>query len=81
MHLQDGFGRPALRKIPAEDLLARFFRDVHGAYQLIDLIFVHRDIRSLKPLEVIGLVFAVKGLKHGENHMPHIENRPIDIRK
>jgi hypothetical protein len=76
---EDGLGLPALFVVPGQDPLAGARRQPPPPQEAADLVLVHIDVVGPESAEMGGAVRAVVGHEQVADHVPHVEDGPVDV--
>ena len=76
---EDGLGVPALLEVPAVRPIGDRGRERHVAQQLVDLVLVDGDVVGGEALEPVRAVGPVERQQHVPDHVPHIQDRAVDV--
>jgi hypothetical protein len=76
---EDGLGLPALLEVPAVRPLGDGGRERHVPQQLVDLVLVDGDVVGGETVEPVGAVGPVERQQHVTDHVPHVQDRAVDV--
>jgi hypothetical protein len=79
MGSEDGLGLPALLEVPAVRPLGDGGRERHLPQQLVDLVLVDGDVIGGETVEPVGAVGPVEQQQHLTDHVPHVQDRAVDV--
>jgi hypothetical protein len=75
----DGLGLPALLEVPAVRPLRDGGRERHLLQQLVDLVLVDGNVVGGEVVEPVGAVGPVERRQHVTDHVPHVQDRAVDV--
>jgi hypothetical protein len=76
---EDGLRLPAPLEVPAVCPVGDASRERHVPQQPVDLVLVDGDMVGAQTVEPVGTVGPVERQQHLTDHVPHVQDRAVDV--